>query len=140
MSYDDNNIFAKILRGEIPAHKIYEDARSFAFMDIMPIAEGHSLVIPKCPAADLLSLDADYAAATIQTVQKIARAAKRAFDAPGVFVGQLNGEAAGQTVFHIHFHVIPRDGKSAPFAFHGRKEAASEILSAHAAKIAAALE
>ena len=107
MAYDDQNIFARILRGELPAIKVYEDDQVLAFMDIMPQAEGHTLVIPKTPAVTLLDLPADAAAYTIQIVQKIARAIETALDAKGIVLMQLSGEAAGQTVPHVHFHLIP---------------------------------
>ena len=107
MAYDDQNIFARILRGESPAIKIYEDDQVLAFMDIMPQAEGHALVIPKTPAVTLLDLPADAAAYTIQIVQKIARAIESALDVKGIVLMQLSGEAAGQTVPHVHFHLIP---------------------------------
>ena len=107
MTYDDQNIFARILRGELPAIKVYEDDQVLAFMDIMPQADGHALVIPKTPAVTLLDLPADAAAYTIQIVQKIARAIETALDAKGIVLMQLSGEAAGQTVPHVHFHLIP---------------------------------
>lgn len=107
MSYDEQNIFAKILRGEIPAIKVYEDDRTLAFMDIMPQAEGHTLVIPKTPAITLIDLPADDAAYTIQIVQKVSRAIQKALDKKGIVLMQLSGEAAGQTVPHLHFHLIP---------------------------------
>lgn len=107
MSYNDQNIFAKILRGELPAIKIYEDDRTLAFMDIMPQADGHALVIPKTPAVTLLDLPADDAAYTIQIVQKVAKAIETALDAKGIVLMQLSGTAAGQTVPHVHFHLIP---------------------------------
>ncbi|KXZ73902.1 HIT-like protein [Acinetobacter venetianus] len=107
MAYDDQNIFARILRGELPAIKIYEDDQVLAFMDIMPQADGHALVIPKTPAISLLDLPADAAAYTIQIVQKIAKAIERGLDAKGIVLMQLSGTAAGQTVPHVHFHLIP---------------------------------
>ena len=107
MAYDNNNIFAKILRGEIPAFKVYEDEQVLAFMDIMPQAEGHVLVIPKVAAVSLLDLPADAAAYTIQAVQKVARGLKTAMKVDGIVLMQLSGEAAGQTVPHVHFHLIP---------------------------------
>ena len=107
MTYDNQNIFAKILRGEIPAIKVYEDERTLAFMDIMPQADGHTLVIPKAPATTLLDLPADDAAYTIQVVQKVARAIEKALNAKGIVLMQLSGEAAGQTVPHVHFHLVP---------------------------------
>ncbi|MBJ8417333.1 HIT family protein [Acinetobacter courvalinii] len=107
MAYDDQNIFARILRGELPAFKIYEDDQVLAFMDIMPQADGHALVIPKTPAVTLLDLPAEAAAYTIQIVQKVARAIEKALDVEGIVLMQLSGAAAGQTVPHVHFHLIP---------------------------------
>ena len=107
MSYDQDNIFAKILRGELPCIKVYEDEKTIAFMDIMPQADGHTLVVPKEPAVDLLELSEGAAANLIVQVQKIATAVKQAMQAEGITIFQLNGEAAGQTVPHIHFHVLP---------------------------------
>ena len=107
MAYDDQNIFARILRGELPAIKVYEDDQVVAFMDIMPQAEGHTLVIPKTPAVTLLDLAPEAAAYTIQVVQKIAQAMEKALDIKGVVLMQLSGAAAGQTVPHVHFHLIP---------------------------------
>ena len=107
MSYDQDNIFAKILRGELPCIKVYEDEKTLAFMDIMPQADGHTLVVPKEPAVDLLELSEGAAANLIVQVQKIATAVKQAMQAEGITIFQLNGEAAGQTVPHIHFHVLP---------------------------------
>ena len=110
MAYDPNNIFAKILRGEIPSVKVYEDDRTLAFMDVMPQADGHTLVIPKEPAENLFDLSAEGAAALMVTTQKVARAVRKAMDAPGIYLMQLNGADAGQSVFHVHFHIIPRMG------------------------------
>lgn len=107
MTYDQNNIFAKILRGELPCISVYEDDDTLAFMDIMPQAEGHTLVIPKEPAVDLLDLPEDAAANLINKVQRIAGAVKTALNAEGITIFQLNGSAAGQTVPHIHFHILP---------------------------------
>ncbi|NOX52010.1 MAG: HIT domain-containing protein [Gammaproteobacteria bacterium] len=108
MTYDDNNIFAKISRGEAPSFKVFEDEYSLAFMDVMPQVEGHTLVIPKDKAVDLLDCDAEILGHTMVTVQNVAAAVKAAFVCPGIMIAQLNGEAAGQTVFHLHFHVMPR--------------------------------
>lgn len=108
MSYDDTNIFAKILRGEIPCHRVYEDADTLAFMDVMPQSPGHLLVIPKAPSRNILDADAAVLSKTIPVVQKLAKAAKEAFDADGITVTQFNEQAAGQTVYHLHFHIIPR--------------------------------
>ncbi len=107
MLYDDQNIFARIIRNELPAIKVYEDEQVLAFMDIMPQAEGHTLVIPKIPAVTLLDLPPDAAAYTIQIVQKIAQAMKIALDVQGIVLMQLSGASAGQTVPHVHFHLIP---------------------------------
>lgn len=107
MAYDPQNIFAKILRGEIPCIKLYEDEHTVSFMDIMPQADGHALVIPKEAAETLLDLSDEAAAACIKTTKKIMAAVKAALGAPGIVVFQLNGAAAGQTVPHYHVHVLP---------------------------------
>ena len=108
MAYDPGNIFAKILKGDIPSHGVYEDEDTYAFMDVMPQAPGHVLVIPKVPSRNMLDADPAVLAKVIPVVQKIARAAQDAFEADGIFIAQFNEPAAGQTVFHLHFHVIPR--------------------------------
>ncbi|HHB80422.1 MAG TPA: HIT domain-containing protein [Aliiroseovarius sp.] len=108
MAYDNDNIFAKILRGEIPAIKVFEDAATFAFMDIMPRGTGHMLVIPKAPMRNLLDADPAALAACVQTAQKLAVAAQDALGADGITLQQFSEEAGGQEVFHLHFHVIPR--------------------------------
>jgi len=139
VAYDQNNIFAKILRKEAPCFEVYEDDMTLAFMDVMPQTEGHTLVIPKYPAENILDLDPDYAAAMAKTVKKVAAAVKKAFAAPGILVAQLNGAAAGQTVFHIHTHIIPRsDGID--LKLHAREMADFEQLKQHAEKIKKALE
>lgn len=107
MAYDTNNIFAKILRGEIPCIKLFEDEHTLAFMDIMPQAEGHALVIPKEAATTLFELSDAAAAACVATVRRIGNAQKKGLGAEGIVLMQLNGEAAGQTVPHFHIHVIP---------------------------------
>ncbi|MFW8634498.1 HIT family protein [Cribrihabitans pelagius] len=107
-AYDPDNIFAKILRGEIPSETVYEDGATLAFMDIMPRADGHLLVIPKSPCRNLLDASPEQIAAVMATVQKLARAVQRAFGAPGVTVQQFNEAAGGQEVFHLHVHVLPR--------------------------------
>ncbi len=107
-SYDPNNIFAKILRGEMPCHKVYEDEKTLAFLDIMPRAPGHTLVLPKAAVRNLLDVDPDDLAAVMRTAQKIARAALRAFSAEGITVQQFNESAGGQVIFHLHFHILPR--------------------------------
>ena len=132
--YEEDSIFAKILRGESPCVKIYEDANTLAFMDVMPQAEGHVLVIPKAEACDMLDLDDAMAQKLIVNVQKIARAVKSALGCPGVMLAQLNGLAAGQTVFHTHFHIIPRhDGVD--LGFHAKEMVALEALEIIAEKI-----
>jgi histidine triad (HIT) family protein len=139
MAYDPNNIFAKILRGELPSHKVYEDERAFAFLDIMPRAPGHTLVIPKAPARNILDVKPDDLAYVMTVAQKIAQAAVKVFGADGVTLQQFNEPAGGQVVFHLHMHVIPRkDGVplKPPASF---KEEAS-VLSDHALKLAAALK
>jgi histidine triad (HIT) family protein len=139
MAYDTDNIFAKILRGEIPSHKICEDDETFAFMDIMPRGPGHSLVIPRKPARNILDVDPASLAAVMRTVQKIGRAAMKAFDAPGLTIQQFNEEAGGQVVFHLHVHVIPRFAGIALKPPAGPMEK-PEVLAENAAKIRAALE
>ena len=108
MTYDPDNIFAKILRGEIPSLKLYEDDDTYAFMDIMPRADGHHLVIPKAAARNVLDASPDLLAACMVTVQKLSRAAMKAFDADGITMQQFSESAGGQEVFHLHFHVLPR--------------------------------
>ncbi|MEG1695982.1 MAG: HIT family protein [Acinetobacter sp.] len=137
MAYDDQNIFARILRGELPAIKIYEDDQVLAFMDIMPQADGHALVIPKTPAITLLDLPADAAAYTIQVVQKIAKAIETALDAKGIVLMQLSGVAAGQTVPHVHFHLIPSSVHE--LGRHAAKMGDQEKIKALAEKIKAVL-
>jgi len=138
MSYDTNNIFAKILRGEIPCHKVYEDEHTLAFMDVMPQADGHTLVIPKMPSRNLLDADPKALGALMASVQKVAAAAKQAFGAEGILVQQFNEPAAGQTVFHLHFHVLPRSTGTA-LRPHSGKMADHAILAEHAARIRTAL-
>jgi histidine triad (HIT) family protein len=106
--YDQNNPFAKILRGELPCTKVYEDSRTFAFMDIAPRADGHTLIIPKAPCRNILDVPPEDLAATILIAQRIARAAKQAFAADGITLHQFSEAAGGQEVFHLHFHVLPR--------------------------------
>lgn len=107
-AYDPNNVFAKILRGELPCHKVYEDDKTFAFMDIMPRVDGHTLVIPKAPSRNILDAAPEDLTHVILTTQRIAQAAKRAFAADGMTVMQFSEAAGGQVVFHLHFHVLPR--------------------------------
>lgn len=136
MAYDQDNIFAKILRGDAPCFKVYEDDMTLSFMDVMPQAEGHTLVIPKFPAENLFDLDPEYAAAMAKTVQRVAPAIKKAFDVPGILIAQLNGSAAGQTVFHIHTHIIPRTN-GIDLKLHAREMADFKELEKHAEKIKA---
>jgi histidine triad (HIT) family protein len=138
-SYDPNNVFAKILRGELPAHKVYEDDGAFAFLDIMPRAPGHTLVVPKAPARTILDIAPDDLAHLIKTTQKIARSAMTVFAADGLTIQQFNEPAGGQVVFHLHIHVIPRKNGvplKPPASF--KEEPA--ILSDHALRLAAALK
>lgn len=138
MSYDTNNIFAKILRGEIPCHKVYEDADAIVFMDVMPQSPGHALILPKSASRNLLDADPAVLAKIIPLVQKVAVAAKSAFDADGVSIAQFNETAGGQTVFHLHFHVIPRyEGKL--LNTHARNMEDNAVLAANAEKLKAAL-
>ena len=107
-NYDNNNIFAKILRGELPAHKVLEDDKVFAFLDIMPRSPGHALVIPKSPVRTILDIAPEELAYLIKATQTIARAAVKVFGADGLTIQQFNEPAGGQVVFHLHVHVIPR--------------------------------
>jgi histidine triad (HIT) family protein len=138
MAYDRNNVFAKILRGEIPAARIYEDDHVLAFMDAMPQSDGHALVIPKVDAENVFDLPPEVLATLIKAVQRLARAIQVALAPDGLTVMQFNGAAAGQTVFHVHFHLVPRyEGK--PLRVHGREMADRAVLQAQAEKIRAAL-
>jgi histidine triad (HIT) family protein len=137
--YDPNNIFARILRGELPSQKVYEDDKAFAFLDIMPRSPGHTLVIPKAQARTILDIGADDLSHLMKTVQKIAQAATAAFAADGITIQQFNEAAGGQVVFHMHVHVIPRKigvALKPPASF--KEESA--VLSEHAQKLAAALK
>ena len=107
-AYDDQNIFAKILRGEIPSFKVFEDDETYCFMDIMPRTTGHCLVIPKTPCRNMLDATPEQLAACMKTVNKVANAAKTAFDADGITLSQFSEAAGGQEVFHLHFHIHPR--------------------------------
>ncbi len=133
MSYDNNNIFAKILRGEIPCIKVYEDEQTLAFMDIMPQADGHTLVIPKEAAETIHDLSDEGAANLIKKVKMVAAAVKKGLSADGITLFQLNGEQAGQTVPHIHFHILPGSyltakAHSSVSAEHARLEAMAEKI------------
>ena len=138
-SYDSNNVFAKILRGELPAYKVHEDDRSFAFLDIMPRAPGHTLVIPKAAARNILDVEPDDLADLMKVTQRIARASMKAFAADGVTIQQFNEPAGGQVVFHLHVHIIPRHSGVAlkpPASF--KEEPA--VLAANALKLAEAIK
>jgi len=137
-AYDPNNIFAKILRGELPCHKIYEDDRVLAFLDIMPRAPGHALVLPKAPARNILDATPDDLAHVIKVAQQIARVSVDVFGADGVTVHQFNESAGGQVVFHLHVHVIPRKNGVALKPPASVKEA-PEVLKEQAARLQAAL-
>ncbi|MGB3389724.1 MAG: HIT family protein [Pseudaminobacter sp.] len=138
MAYDDTNVFAKILRGELPAHKLYEDDDTFAMMDIMPRGDGHCLVIPKKPSRNIFDVEPESLAAVMRTVQKLSRAVMKAFQADGVTIQQFNEPAGGQVVFHLHVHVLPRFEGVALKPHTGAMEK-PEILAANAEKIRAAL-
>ncbi|MGU3398768.1 HIT family protein [Brucellaceae bacterium D45D] len=137
-TYDDNNIFAKILRGEIPSSRVYENEHVVAFMDVMPQGKGHTLVVPKAPSRNLLDAKPEALAETIQAVQKVAKAVKKAFDADGITIIQFNEAPAGQSVFHLHFHVIPRFEGVELQPHSGQMEDAA-ILESNAEKIRAEL-
>ncbi len=138
-AYDPNNIFAKILRGELPCYKVYEDDKALAFLDIMPRAPGHTLVLPKAPARNLLDATPDDLAAVSRAVQKVAKAAMAVFGADGITVQQFNENAGGQVVFHLHVHVIPRKA-GVPMKPPATEKEKPEVLSDHALKLAAALK
>ena len=139
MTYDTNNLFAKIVRGEIPAFKVYEDANALAFMDVMPQSDGHTLVIPKLAQAEnFFDIEPAALSSLIVATQKVARAVDRAFNPDGVRIIQFNRPSAGQTVFHIHFHIVPcYDGVE--LKGHARGMADKTVLAAHADRVKAAL-
>ena len=138
-AYDPNNIFAKILRGELPCHKVYEDDKVLAFLDIMPRSPGHTLVLPKAAARNLLDASPDDFAAVTKAVQKIAKAAMQVFGADGITIQQFNENAGGQVVFHLHMHVIPRKAGT-PMKPPATAKEKPEVLSDHALKLSAALK
>ena len=138
MSYDPNNVFAKILRGELPCEKVYEDQNTLAFMDLMPRADGHVLVIPKNGARNILDVSIPDLQATIATVQKVARAVKDGMQADGLTIQQFNELAGGQVVFHLHFHILPR-WEGMPLRPHTGEMAPKEALVEHARRIRGAL-
>jgi histidine triad (HIT) family protein len=137
-AYDQNNIFARILRGELPCHKVYEDDRALAFMDIMPRVPGHTLVIPKSPARNLLDIAPEDLAHVSKVAQKIAKAAMKAFDADGITIQQFNEPAGGQVVLHLHVHVLPRK-EGVAMAPPATVKPPQHELAANAAKLAATL-
>jgi histidine triad (HIT) family protein len=137
-SYDPNNIFAKILRGELPCHKVYEDDKALAFLDIMPRAPGHTLVLPKAPARNLLDVDPTELAHVMQVAQNIAKAAVKVLNADGITVQQFNESAGGQVVFHLHVHVIPRK-EGVPMKPPASAKEEASVLSDQALRLAAAL-
>lgn len=137
-AYDDQNVFAKILRGELPAQKVYEDDKTLVIMDIMPRGDGHVLVIPKTPSRNILDIAEDDLNAVMKTVQKMAHAVVRAFDADGTTIQQFSESAGGQVVFHTHVHVIPRFA-GVSLRPHTGEMADQAVLAANAGKIRAAL-
>ena len=137
-SYDPNNIFAKIIRGELPCHKVYEDERVLSFLDIMPRAPGHTLVLPKAPCRNILDIEPEDLTAVALIGQRVAKAAVKVFNADGVTVQQFNEGAGGQVVFHLHLHIIPRKAGVAMKPPASEKEA-PDVLAEHAKKLAAAL-
>ena len=137
-AYDDQNVFAKILRGELPAQKVYEDDKTLVIMDIMPRGDGHVLVIPKTPSRNILDIAEDDLNAVMKTVQKMAHAVVRAFDADGTTIQQFSESAGGQVVFHTHVHVIPRFADVA-LRPHTGEMADQAVLATNADKIRAAL-
>lgn len=137
-NYDPNNIFAKILRGELPCNKVYEDDKVLAFLDIMPRSPGHTLVLPKAPARNILDIGADDLSHVITTAQKIAKAAIKAFSADGITIQQFNEGAGGQVVFHLHLHVIPRKAGVAMKPPASEKEK-PDVLAENAKKLAAVI-
>lgn len=138
MAYDQGNIFAKILRGEIPAVKVFEDDKTLAFMDVMPEAEGHVLVIPKEGAENILDLSPAGMATMMAATQKVAKAIDKALSPDGILLKQYNRAAAGQSVFHVHFHIVPR-WEGVPMAPHGKVMVEAARLEPIAAKIRSAL-
>lgn len=137
--YDPNNVFAKILRGDIPCIKLYEDADTLAFMDIMPQSDGHCLVVPREAAAEIFDLSDAAAQSAIVITKKLAVAVQKAFAPDGIKIAQFNGPASGQTVPHVHFHIVPCYADR-PLRGHARDAQDIELLKQHAAKIIAALQ
>lgn len=138
MAYDTDNVFAKILRGEIPAHKVLEDDDVVVFMDVMPQGPGHTLVVPKAASRNVLDADPAVLAKLLPTVQRVARAVKEAFAADGVSIFQYNEPAGGQSVFHLHIHVVPRF-EGVALKPHSGKMEDQAVLAANAEKLRKAL-
>lgn len=138
-TYDPDNIFAKILRGELPCVKVYEDDVVLSFMDIFPQAPGHVLVVPKEAARNALEMSDEALAAAMVRVKRIGNAVKAALALDGIMIAQLNGAPAGQTVFHVHFHIIPRS-EGAQLAMHAGGKADMDELAAQAKLIASSLD
>jgi histidine triad (HIT) family protein len=136
--YDDTNIFAKIIRGDIPAFKVFEDERGLAFMDAMPQSDGHTLVVPKARARNLFDIEPAVLAELIKTTQHVARGVQKAFSPGGMRIVQFNETTAGQTVFHIHFHIIPCY-EGVPLRSHNRDWADKAVLAQHAERVRQAL-
>lgn len=132
--YDDNNVFAKILRGEIPAFKVYEDAHTLAFMDAMPQSDGHTLVIPKTRARNFFDIEPQALARLIESTQRVARGVRKAFNPGGIRILQFNEAVAGQSVFHIHFHIIPCY-EGTDLLMHAREPADKALLERHAEQV-----
>lgn len=137
-AYDDQNVFAKILRGEIPCFEVFRDERSFAFLDIMPRSPGHTLVIPRAPARGILDIADDDLAAVARTAKRIAVAAMKAFDAEGIILQQFSEPASGQVVLHLHMHVMPVRAGVELLPAQTRKEDMA-VLADHARRMIAAL-
>lgn len=140
MAYDNQNIFAKILRAEMPSIKVYEDDKTLAFMDIMPQVDGHTLVIPKVEAETLFELPDEYATACLQTLKKVGNALKKAFNTEGIVMFQLSGAEAGQTIPHLHFHLLPSSLGVMRSSSHATTMADTEKLQKFADRIIAAIE
>ena len=139
MAYDNDNVFAKILRGELPCHKVYEDDDTLAFMDIMPRADGHTLVIPKTPSINMFDVEPGDLSKLMETVRRLAPIVRDAMEAEGILIQQFNEAAAGQMVFHIHFHIVPRrEGET--LRRHSGEMEDPEVLAANAEKIRNRLE
>ena len=139
MAYDENNIFAKILREEIPSYRVYENGYCVAIMDAMPQSDGHTLVMPRAAAENLFDLDADIGATVFETVQHVAKGVRAAFKPDGIRLMQFNGAPAGQSVFHFHMHIVPVYADR-PNLAHGNEPADSATLEKHAEMIRQALQ